>query len=237
MKKTFEKKGHWKTIIMHLKTHHKKYLFGAFWWFAIVKMVLLFFWLSPVLNIGNIFANDDNWVILDSDNLTQFCEIEWDAITCKWHGEEYIVGIKPWIFEPYNGSLKILDLSGNKITNIEPWTFNWLTMLTGLHLENNHIFDISTDAFAWVNNELKIFTDSNCLSDDKIWKLSSVINVEQNWQKICLYVDYDMPNDQWTNSDIKATLTLVWNSEWIQKYNLQNEKISFDTNTTKYFDV
>ena len=45
-----------KHVVKHLKQHHKKYLFGAFWWFAIVKMILLFAGFIGLLNYSGTFA-------------------------------------------------------------------------------------------------------------------------------------------------------------------------------------
>lgn len=82
MKKITEKSKHWKSVIMHLKRHHKKYLFGIFWWFALIKTALVFLWLSPVLNIWNTFANEEwNLVRLTEPFYTRaysdYVEIHW----------------------------------------------------------------------------------------------------------------------------------------------------------------
>jgi hypothetical protein len=45
-----------KTLHTHLKQHHKKYLFGTFGSFALIKTVLLFTGLFGLVHLANIFA-------------------------------------------------------------------------------------------------------------------------------------------------------------------------------------
>ena len=56
-------KNHGKKVIIHLKRHHRKYLFGAFWWFAIFKLAMLGLWaIGVVHNTSNTYAsNTDCW--------------------------------------------------------------------------------------------------------------------------------------------------------------------------------
>lgn len=241
MKKSVNKKTQWRAIIMHLKRHHRKYLCGIFWGFAVVKMIILFFWLSPVLNIGNIFAGDDE-IILSAENLEENCdttEINDGKIICNYTTahDKYIVEIEPWTFEAYKSSLQYIELSGNKISNIKSWTFEWLTELEELYLNDNQIFDISSEAFSWTSNSFTMYINNNCLSDDEIWELESIATIEQNWQKVCLYVDYDSQPDNWINWVVNASLTLTGNAEWISKYILNDEIIEFEDNDIDYFDV
>lgn len=242
MKKSINKRNHGKTIIMHLKRHHRKYLFGAFGWFAIVKMVLLFFWLNSTFNIGNIFASSDE-VVLNATNWKRNCDITWvddGKIICNYSTahDKYIVGVEPWTFEEYKSWLKYIDLANNKISNIKPWTFDWFTALTELYLKDNQIFDISIDAFSWANTGFTMYINNNCLSDDKIWSLNPIATIEQSLQKVCLYVNYDPQPGNWTNWVVNATLGLTGNTEWISQYILDDETLSFEDNDTPdYFDV
>jgi hypothetical protein len=47
---------HLQTLHTHLQHHHKKYLFGIFWSFALIKTILLFVGLFWLINVINIFA-------------------------------------------------------------------------------------------------------------------------------------------------------------------------------------
>ena len=148
-------KKHWKNLSIHLKKHHKKYLFGAFGWFALVKIFFLLLWLMPVTNIKNIFADYNEWIILDSNNLETYCEISEQEtdITCNYDTARNvnIIGVNPWAFNNYKHTLLNLNLSGNKIQSIESWTFTELTRLQLVILDNNQIYHISAEDFIWLN--------------------------------------------------------------------------------------
>ena len=254
MKKTFEKKNHWKKIIMHLKRHHKKYLFGAFGWFAIVKMVLLFFWLSPIGTFAQHVASErptNTWVILNSENFGNYCTIDSTHIVCA--GTDYnqydIVWIEPWTFNDFSGTVEYIELSGNKITNIDSWIFNWLWHLHELHLSNNEIYDIIPEAFSWYDNQLDVFLENNCIPDSVIWKLERMLpnNVHIgdhiSPQYVCLYVEYD--EIEYTSGNVIATLSFTWNDDLISDYveyteaqNLpENPSIEFGDNDRKFFST
>lgn len=234
-------KKHWKNLSIHLKKHHKKYLFGAFGWFALVKIFFLLLWLMPVTNIKNIFADYNEWIILDSNNLETYCEISEQEtdITCNYDTARNvnIIGVNPWAFNNYKHTLLNLNLSGNKIQSIESWTFTELTRLQLVILDNNQIYHISAEDFIWLNENLKISLNNNCLSSDEITSLTHFVQLTPNTQKLCLYVDYYPQWEEWTSWAVRATLTLTGNSILLTNYTITNDPLSFRENGTDIFDV
>lgn len=236
---------------MHLKRHHKKYLFGAFGWFALVKMVLLFFWLHPISTFAQVaqitphtLPADDTWVILTPTNVDDYCKFatETEFVCAGTDYNQYdIIWIEPWTFFAHRSDIRKLILSGNKLSSIKSWTFHWLGNLEKLYLEDNQIAEFTADAFDWDTSNLHVHIDGNCLSDSIVWELTHILKIEPHKQKVCLAVDY-IPNKSeldywWTNWFVEANLILVWNSDWISKYIIQKNKIKFSDNTTEYFKV
>lgn len=238
MRKIINKKVYWKKILTHLKRHHKKYLFSTFWGFALVKMFILFLWLTPITNIGNIFANNNESIVLNSGNLNTYCTIseDWKEIVCNPRDTLDIIWIQPWTFENYKNSIETIVLSGNKITDIEPWTFNGLEQLKKVFLNDNQIFNISPDAFDR-NSNIHLHTDNNCLSRDKLWALTRIVSIESNTQKLCLHVNYQPKENEWTIWPVQARLTLTGDDILLTHYIITNEPLEFSDNGTQYFDV
>ncbi len=59
-----------RTLHSHIKNHHKKYLFGIFGGFAVVKLFLLIFWLSILQHSVQTNAQLDSWCVLTGQYYT-----------------------------------------------------------------------------------------------------------------------------------------------------------------------
>lgn len=245
MKKINDKSGHWKAVIMHLKRHHRKYIFGAIWWFALVKLALLIFWLSPVLNIGNIFADSEEPITLNTEYLNENCPLDGDNnILCTWKN---IGSIMPGIFSWM--TINTLDLSHNKMYSLDFEVFSWSTITT-LDISNNQIYEISNPETINVNNTaVNIYY--NCLSNSMIRKITNT-----NWntnQFACFYVEYQPAT--WTKLNVQATLSVTWNdnivnevlsnlgnalpfttfsSNWSKEINFEKKFLSYSWNILNY---
>lgn len=189
-------KSHSKNIVVHLKRHHKKYLFGAFWWFAIVKMLLLFLWSSSLLNVWNTFADGpENLIILTEDNIDNYCQItnigedEWCDIICNKKPDQKIDWVEYWAFSACNGNINTLDLSNQNISSLEfyyKYENEWETInIQNLILSNNKIttikwtFDISHE-LVWKltpNSVTTLFLQEK----PKVKKVWDKINIKPNW--------------------------------------------------------
>ena len=137
-------KMHWKKIIIHLKRHHRKYLY----WFmgtTILALVGLF----TVSTINKIFANEEDSLILTRENIDKFCNMEnidnW-FISCTWKDIEWI---EDWAFSSYLDRIKNIDLSNNKISFINKWAFYGLSLDT-LNLSYNNLWKLNYSAFEWI---------------------------------------------------------------------------------------
>ena len=81
---------HWKAVTTHVRKHHKKYVSGAFAWFAVVKMILFLIWLFS-MHTGNIFAQsmDTELQVVDDYEIQEPYEI-WEENIEEPEFEEFI---------------------------------------------------------------------------------------------------------------------------------------------------
>ncbi len=147
-----------KTIHSHLKHHHRKYLFGIFWSFALIKTVLLFAWFFGIVQVGNTFAQTP--VELNSGNITQapFSCATW-AVTCNLSSKS-ITSIATDTFVNHH-NLTTLYLHSNQITNIESGNFNGLSGVTTLNLATNQITSIESGDFNGLSGLTQLYLGSN----------------------------------------------------------------------------
>ncbi|EKD24959.1 MAG: hypothetical protein ACD_80C00142G0001, partial [uncultured bacterium (gcode 4)] len=118
----------------HLKLHHKKYLFGVFWSFAIVKMVILFAGFFGILRYWWTFAIN-NELDLNSENITNYCST--DSTYCYLNDYGF-TSIAPNTFINHT-MLTTIYLYANQLTSIDADAFNWLSTLTYLDLSDNQL--------------------------------------------------------------------------------------------------
>ena len=167
MKKVIDRAmKHWKLITTHFKKHHKKYLFGAFWWFAIVKMILLFLWLSPVLNIKNISAFDSQ-VVLNVNTLYDICGSYGpgrQVIDCS---NKWITSIEAGTFwKLINSGIIVwkINLDNNNLTELWVWVFDWIEIFSNefsINLSDNNLTHIVDGAFSWLEIDWYISLEWN----------------------------------------------------------------------------
>lgn len=181
-------KKHWKKIIVHLKRHHRKYLFWIF-----CSVVLTLIGIHFANTVSNIFADGETLITLTADNLRDICKITdsegfdwWKDINCR---EQNIGDIKKNTFIAYN-KINRLDLSNNEISNL-----NWIhdsdkeIEIYALLLSWNNISEIYSGTFG-ERSFFKIQKDGIIdLSDNKIsyietesfsWLSLNVLNLYQN---------------------------------------------------------
>lgn len=224
MTKINDKSGHWKAIIMHLKRHHRKYIFGAIWWFALVKLALLIFWLSPVLNIGNIFADDeisDLPIILTSENIGSICRVsdpnsrnEYD-IDCSGQN---ISAIDYSAFDEYK-DIKTLNLSWTKLSTLS-FTGGTHTApnrphtVEKIYISNTNISEIENCFFNTHRLVVKTEWDVN-LSNNNISRIETgafyglnIKNLDLSYNKLSTF-DFDAL--KWMDPNSNLTLNLSYN--------------------------
>ena len=160
-------------IHAHLKQHHRKYLFGIFGSLAIVKTIILFWWLFGLMNIVNTFADSVNE--LNSGNITTTYNCSITSTECNLSNKS-ISSIAPDTFINYT-NLKRLYLKENQLTSIEAWAFNGLSSLEYLFLDNNQISSIDSWAFGWLSGLKILSLVSNQLSSIHDWVFNGLSNL------------------------------------------------------------
>lgn len=257
MKRILSKaKTHSKKVVIHLKRHHKKYLFGV-----LCCEILALIGILTTLTISNIFANEETPIVLTSENLDQLCNMDdvwdWFNVSCIW---KEIESIEDWAFSQYSNKIKSIDLSKNKISFINKWVFNELS-LDKLDLSYNNLSKIDYSAFEWIvwikilnlsfnqifQLELKeiinlsmLNIESNCLPENEIYMLKSILENDEYliWfedQKTCFHISYN-PNTL-TNQEVTATITITWNADIVHDFGDYHDELVFKDTWTEFFDV
>ena len=242
-------KNHWKKIIIHLKRHHRKYLFGV-----LCSWILALIAVHTANTINNIFASEIWENVLNSNTFGTHCNT-WDDETvinifCTW----WIEKIEYWAFSGYS-NISWLYLSGNNISEIESWAFSWLT-IEMLDLSYNKLSTINSEIFIWntiswldlrhnqisdlewiYNLDLSwLNVSGNCLSAEITEILNGLEIDNLEWiaqQKSCFYIEYN-PNSV-TSWGVEATLTLTW--QWTSFVMNYSGTLTFSWNWSSWFIV
>ncbi len=143
-------------VVSHTKKHKQQYLFGTFWSFAIIKMVLLFAAFFGVMQISNRTYAQVNGE-LNSSNIGTYCAIWVTNCDLTYKG---ITSIAENTFVWYT-NLVNLYLSNNPITSIEGWDFNWLPNLQYISIQDAPVASIASDTFSWLSSIKYIFFNNN----------------------------------------------------------------------------
>ena len=210
---------HLHRVHTHLRCHHKKYLLGIFWTFAVVKMFLLFItWLGTLPYFSSTFADNQSGCVMTGQYYTWSYQ-EW-CYSTGWYWTGGVQECQQIATGYWTGGT--LDESGNVInqTYVDPiqscvmtgqyytWSYQTWCYLTGGYLTGGSLQCLSTGNVDSISS-----SDGICTSGDirlllpLSWSVLSPLFPIQ-WQYVwpdCL---------SWTTSLLNIQL-LDSNAQWI----------------------